>query len=93
MTAKIDAFLTEVRNMPTFVTGVATDPKRGRELIEGLERALLAVDRLADPEVVEIYDDILATMARRDLATKEKLSALGKLFLRACDTMKKARVN
>jgi hypothetical protein len=95
VTARIDAFLADVRNMPTFVAGVATDPKRGREVIEGLERSLLAIDRLAndDPALVEIYDEIVATMARRDLATKEKLSALGKLFLRACDTMKKTRVN
>jgi hypothetical protein len=32
-------------------------------------------------------------MARRDLATKEKISELGEHFLRACDTMKKAGVN
>lgn len=91
MSTRIDAFLSEVRNMPEFIAELAIGPTRPRELIEGLERGISGVDRLAndDPAVVEIYDEILATIGRRDLSTKEKLSALGKLLLQAADTMKK----
>jgi hypothetical protein len=40
MSDKIDAFLTEVRNMPGFVTASATDPK-WIEQLAGVERGLL----------------------------------------------------
>jgi hypothetical protein len=88
MTAKIDAFLSEVRNMPEFAAAIAAGRIRDDD---GLERALSAVGRRADedPAVVDIYDEIQVTIGRRDLAMKAKLTALGKLFLRALDTTKK----
>jgi precorrin-6x reductase len=91
MTAKIDALLAEVQAMPEFIAELAISPKRPQELMEGLERALIAVGRRADedPAVVEIYDEVMFTIGRRDLATKEKLSALSRLFLRALDITKK----
>jgi hypothetical protein len=92
MTAKIDALLAEVQTMPEFIAELKIrGPKRPQELMEGLERALIAVGRRADedPRCVEIYDEIQVVIARRDLSTNAKLSALGKLFLRALDTTKK----
>jgi hypothetical protein len=88
MTAKIDAFLTEVRNMPGFVTASAVDPKWNREL-EGIERALSAVDLRADedPAFLDILDNIQAVIGRAGLSTKEKLLEIGKLLVQARDAV------
>jgi len=59
MSDKIDAFLTEVRNMPGFVTASAADPK-WIEQLAGVERGLNAVDRAADnnPAMLDALDKI-----------------------------------
>ena len=91
MTARIDAFLTEIRTAPEFVAEVAIDPKRLPEMMEGLERALVAVGRLADedPAMVDSLDKIQTAISRRDLSTKAKLLELGKLLVEVRDKMKR----
>jgi hypothetical protein len=89
MTAKIDAFLAEVRNMPGFVAAVAKDPERIQE-IEGIECALLAVDRLAndDPAIIDIFDKIQDVIGRADLSLKQRLLEVGRLLTLVRDTIK-----
>jgi hypothetical protein len=89
MTAKIDAFLTEVRNMPGFVKACVADPKRAAD-IGGIERALLAVDRLAndDPAMIDFFDKIQDVIGRSDISTKAKLLEVGKFLAQVRDAMK-----
>jgi hypothetical protein len=89
MSTKIDAFLTEVRNMPGMITASASDPKRLAEL-EGIERALAAVDRLADedPAILDFFDKIQTVAGRADLSTKAKLIEVGKLLMQVRDAIK-----
>lgn len=84
MNGKIDAFLTDVRNMLGFVAAVTKDPERIQE-IEAIERALIAVDQLADenPIVLDIFDKIQATIGRADLSMKAKLLEVGRLLTQA----------
>jgi hypothetical protein len=89
MTAKIDAFLTEVRTMPGFVAASATDPK-WIEHLAGIERGLNAVDRAADnnPAMLDALDKIRDVIGRADLSTKAKLLEVGKLLTQVRDTIK-----
>jgi hypothetical protein len=89
MIANLETFLTEIRTMPGFVAAVAKDPGRIRE-IDGIERALLAVDRLAndEPAVIDISDEIQATIGRADLSMKAKLLEVGRLLGQARDHIK-----
>jgi hypothetical protein len=74
MSAKIDALISEVRNMPGFVKASATDPER-LEQFEAMGRALHAVDRKADddPRMIEIVDKIQSVVGRTDLPIKQRL--------------------
>ena len=89
MGKKIDAFLNEVRNMPGFVAASATEPKWIAEM-DGLERALNAIERKADddPQMIEILDKIQAVVGRADLPIKERLLTVGKLLTEARDLIK-----
>jgi hypothetical protein len=90
MSARIDAFLTEVRNQPAIIAAVAKDHERIRE-IDAIGRALFAVDRLAneDPAILDILDKIQAVVGRDDLSIKERLLEVGKLLVQVRDTMKR----
>jgi hypothetical protein len=89
MNAKIDAFITEVRNMPGFVKASATDPKWIAGL-EAIERGLNAIDRKADddPGMIEIFDRIQSVVDRVDLPIKQRLLEVGKLSAQARDAIK-----
>jgi hypothetical protein len=89
MTDKIEAFITEVRNMPGFVAASATDPKWIAEL-EALERLLNALDRQADddPGMIEIFDKIQSVVGRADLPIKQRLLEVGKLLAQVRDAIK-----
>jgi hypothetical protein len=89
MTAKIDAFLIEVRNMPGFVAASATDPK-WIEQLAGIDRGLNAVDRQADndPAMLDVLDKIQDAIGRAGLSLKERLLEVGKLLNEARDTIK-----
>ena len=86
MSAKIDAFLEEVRNMPGFVAASATDPKWIAEL-DAIKRVLNAIDRKADddPQTIEIFDKLLIVVERSDLSLKQRLLEVGKLFVQFRD--------
>jgi hypothetical protein len=86
MNAKIDAFLTEIRQLPGFVKASATDPKWNEEL-NRFERVFDAIDRKADddPQTIEIFDKIQDVIARRDLSLKERLLEVVKLIVQFRD--------
>jgi hypothetical protein len=89
MITKLDAFLSEVLNMPGFVAASAANPKWIGEL-EGIERALLAVDRLAndDPAMIDLFDKIQDVIGRSDISTKAKLLEVAKILVQVRDAMK-----
>jgi hypothetical protein len=82
MTAKIDAFIAEIRLRPAFIDAAAADSKKLDEL-DAIERGLLAVYR--NPEMIEIFDKIQAVIDRGDLSLKERLLDIGKLLTQARD--------
>jgi hypothetical protein len=86
MSAKIEAFLTEIRNMPGFVAASAIDPKWIAEL-DAIERMLNAIDRKADddPQTIEIFDKLLIVIDRNDLSLKQRLLEVGKLLVQFRD--------
>jgi hypothetical protein len=85
MTA-INAFITEIQNVPTFAAAAASDPKWLAEL-ERIERGLNAVDRQADddPAIIEIFDKIQATICRADLSLVDRLLEVGRLLTQVRD--------
>ena len=82
MSAKINAFLAEVRNAPAFVVASANDPK-WLEVFEAVERGFVTVDRLVDddPAIIDIFDKILAVIGRSDLSLKQRLLEVEKLLI------------
>ena len=88
MSARLDTFLIEVRTAPGFVDAAASDSKWFAEL-EKIERALKAVDRLADndPTVIDILDSIQDVVGRTDLSVKARLIEVGKLLVLARATL------
>jgi hypothetical protein len=82
MNTKIDAFITEVRNMPVFIKAAATDEKWFAELA-AIERVLNTIDRKADddPATIEVFDKIQDVIGRKDFSLKQRLLEVGKLLL------------
>jgi hypothetical protein len=86
MTAKIDAFIAEIRTRPAFVAAAASDSKFSDHL-DNIERGLNAVDQKADsdPETIEIFDKIQDVIGRSDLPLKQRLLEVGKLLVQVRD--------
>ena len=89
MNSKIDAFLSEVRNMPAFVTAAAADPE-WFTAFAGIERGLNALSRLADndPAIIDIFDEVQTVIGRGDLSLKQRLLEVGRLLTQVRDMIK-----
>ena len=89
MNARIDAFLTEIRNALSFVKVSAADPKWIGEL-EAIECVLNNLDRKAgdDPQLMETMDNIQSVVGHRDLSIKQRLLGVGKLLTQARDAIR-----
>jgi hypothetical protein len=83
MSDKIDAFLTEVRNMPKFVAASATNPK-WLEHFEAMKNTLAIIDRQADydPRTVDALDEIESAVGRTGLPVKQRLLEVSKIVTR-----------
>jgi hypothetical protein len=86
MTAKIDAFIAEIRARPAFVAAAASDSNLSDHL-NNIERGLNFVDRQADsdPAVIEVFDKILVAVSRNNLTLNQKLLEVGKLLIKLRD--------
>ena len=86
MSAKIDAFIAEIRTRSTFADAAASDPK-WFEHLDNIERGLNAVDRKADgdPATIEVFDRIVIVIGRNDLSLKQRLLEVGKLLTQVRD--------
>jgi hypothetical protein len=86
MTARIDAFISEIRASPAFITAAASD-SRWPDHVDNIERGVNFIDRKADsdPEMIEIFDKIQDVIGRGDLSLKQRLLEVGKLLTRARD--------
>ncbi len=72
MSAKIDAFIAEIRHLPKFIVGAAVDPTKHDEL-GAIERGLSGIERLADsdPAMIDAFDELIAIISRDDLPIKQ----------------------
>jgi hypothetical protein len=82
MTAKVSAFLDEIRSHPTFIAGVAADPN----LQERFDAGVLALQRLYergndDPQAIEVFDRITGAVRAGDGGMKARLDTLLKVLI------------
>jgi hypothetical protein len=86
MSAKIDAFIAEVRTSPEFVAASAADSQYPDHL-DNIACGLSEVDRQADsdPKMIAIFDNIQDVIVRNDLSLKQRLLELGKLLTQVRD--------
>jgi hypothetical protein len=91
MNERIEAFISEVRNMPEFAGAVAAGFIRVQDQ-DGLERAFSAIDRLAndDSAFIPIVDSLRAIVSRRDLSLMARVQKVGEVLVQARDKLKKA---
>jgi hypothetical protein len=82
MTAKIDAFIADIRSSPKFAAAAAAD-SQWTDHLEVMERAFAALYR--NPEMVDAFDEVQAVIDRRDLSTKRKLIEIGKILTQVRD--------
>jgi hypothetical protein len=82
MTAKIDAFIADIRSSPKFAAAAASDSQWSDHL-EAMERAFAALYR--NPEMIDALDKLQAVIDRRDLSMKEKLIEIGKTLTEVRD--------
>jgi hypothetical protein len=87
MTDKSDAFIAEIRNWPEFVAELSLDGPRWTRELEAIERGFEFIAQKADddPHVIEIHDQILIAIARKDLSIRQRLLEFGRLFIQMRD--------
>jgi len=78
MTDAIGSFLREVRELPKFIEAAQSDEKWS-EHFNGVETGLYAFAESDEPLVIEIFDQILDAVKRRDWSLKQRLLEVSRL--------------
>jgi hypothetical protein len=82
MTAKIDAFLTEIRARPEFVAAAAANPQRVKDMLV-IEQGVALL--YLYPAFIDVLDELDAVVARRDLSIKQRLDEVTRILTQARD--------
>jgi hypothetical protein len=79
---RTDAFIEEIRTLPTFAARDATD-RVWSEHLAAIEFALHEIDRRADndPASIEIFDKLVAVITDNGQPLRQRLLEVGKLFV------------
>jgi hypothetical protein len=82
MTAKIDAFIVEIRDLPEFAAVAATDGVWAKHLA-AIEFALNEIDRRADndPAMIEVFDKVVAIVTDDKLPLRQRLLDLNEVLI------------